>query len=301
MKRIVIVIAGLLAFGATSAHAAFPGRNGALIYGRFEGFYSEAPWPSTFTNGIDALLLGHVRPRVVNGCRDRVVYPDESACAAMVYSDPAVDPSGKHIAFDAGRSLALVDIDGRGLHHLPAHGADDGQPAFSPTGKQLAFSTGGDAAAARGEREVWISDTSGLHARRLARGANPAWSTSGWIAFERSGQIFRIRPDGRELRRMTRRGGSSPTWSPRGSELAFCRIDGVFVMDADGTRVRRVSREGEQVAWSPDGRRLLLSGSALGTWTIDTHGGNRRSLDIDYIDGAGYDLRVSGIDWQPLP
>jgi dipeptidyl aminopeptidase/acylaminoacyl peptidase len=56
-----------------------------------------------------------------------------------------------------------------------------------------------------------------------------------------------------------------PAWSPDGSKIAFAgdQVDlsdgrGVFVMNADGSDVRLVGREGGGQAWSPDGSHIAF-------------------------------------------
>ena len=64
-------------------------------------------------------------------------------------------------------------------------------------------------------------------------------------------------------------GLEGPAWSPDGSKIAFTReaqngVDSnLFVANADGQNVRRVSRRpgyGLQSAWSPDGTQIAFSG-----------------------------------------
>jgi Tol biopolymer transport system component len=64
-------------------------------------------------------------------------------------------------------------------------------------------------------------------------------------------------------------------------------------MDPDGSNVRRVSTELAQfVAWSPDGRYLLVSGRAL--YVVRPDGTGRLELRADGIDHA-----LGGIpDWR---
>jgi Tol biopolymer transport system component len=60
-----------------------------------------------------------------------------------------------------------------------------------------------------------------------------------------------------------------PSWSPDGSQIAYKRQDGIYLMDADGQNRRRlvspysdipISRDDEvNLVWAPDGSRLLFS------------------------------------------
>lgn len=56
--------------------------------------------------------------------------------------------------------------------------------------------------------------------------------------------------------------------------IAFTRGDGVYVMRADGSGVRRVWRTARErgLAWRPDGRKLRLAGGATvvasGSWML---------------------------------
>jgi Tol biopolymer transport system component len=119
--------------------------------------------------------------------------------------------------------------------------------------------------------------------------SQPAWSPDGrTIAFVRqyfggTSMIYLVRPDGTGARPLTR--GSSPSWSPAGTRLAFTLPDSVYVIRADGSGRRRIlgGLRHPRVHWSPDGQKLLFtsthssafSGNAE-VWTADTDGTDRR-------------------------
>ena len=90
--------------------------------------------------------------------------------------------------------------------------------------------------------------------------------------------IYVMRADGSGVRRMTRKGGGEPAWSPDGRRIAYSRtLSGSFgasiwVVGARGGTERRLTRGGEaqwEPTWSPDGRRIAFEawtsrGSAIG-------------------------------------
>jgi TolB protein len=105
----------------------------------------------------------------------------------------------------------------------------------------------------------------------VAAAARPADSTfpgrKGKIAFVRVGVIYTINSDGSGLRRLTRGiKAEYPAWSPNGRMIAFSGACNIYVMRADGRRVRRLSRRpwrpgqlcATQPAWSPNGARIAF-------------------------------------------
>ena len=98
-------------------------------------------------------------------------------------------------------------------------------PAWSPDGKRVAFTCG---KRPEGSREICVVDADGTNQKPLT----------------------------------TRRGVAvTPAWSPDGRHAAF-GVDGsetgVYVIDQNGADLRQISESrGWNVAWSPDGKRLL--------------------------------------------
>ena len=109
-----------------------------------------------------------------------------------------------------------------------------------------------------------------------------------------------------------------PTWSPDGRRIAFTvELDGdpaapyrtdVYVMDADGSRVRRLTRSERagRPVWSPDGRTIAFAKRASSRtrsfrdlvsttiWAIDTDGSDERQL----VPSSGLTADTPGA-WSP--
>ena len=137
------------------------------------------------------------------------------------------------------------------------------------------------------------------------------WSPDGnWIAFDsnrdRNLEIYVMSSDGSNVRRLTDTPGKrsyKPDWSPDGKRIAFNSTrDGqgdsildsveIYIMDADGSNVRRLTRTTDKgyssldPRWSPDGEKiayLSAPGKTRHIFVMDANGSNVQQLT--FTDG----------------
>lgn len=129
-----------------------------------------------------------------------------------------------------------------------------------------------------------------------APGARDAsWSPDGThLVFdanhEGSRELYVMRADGRDLRRLTDTPASEyyPFFSPDGRRIVYFTAQDttsvIYVMDADGGNVRRLTPEAgfnADPAWSPDGSQIAFYSRRDGNdelYVMDADGGNVRRL-----------------------
>lgn len=190
-----------------------------------------------------------------------------------------------------------------------------GGPRWSLDHRQIAFHQ-----RTNGRTDVYSMNSDGSGVRKLTNsdGAamfrNPAWSPDGSrLAIECGGgtawDICIIATDGSNLRKLTDAsvgGGSSesPDWSPEGNRIAFhsnrnaiasgtspFRGSDIYVMDSDGSRVRRLTvtqagRTSQNPAWRRDGQLIAFAST--------------RDGDSLIMDWAIYEIQPDGTKMQRL-
>ncbi len=113
-----------------------------------------------------------------------------------------------------------------------------------------------------------------------------------------SDQIFTESLDGRHVRQLTHPDQGQnlhPRFSPDGRRILFFKrflgVDGVYVMNSDGSGQRRLTSDGgDDAVFSPDGRRIAYEGSAgpsVGLVVADSGGGSPRLLAADSVVTTG--------------
>jgi TolB protein len=190
-------------------------------------------------------------------------------------AQPAVASGGGLVVEHAGR----IYVDGAPV-------ARGRQPAWSPDGRRIAFVRDG---------LVFVADRDGGNVRRLTRrepglhwpASFPAWSPDGArIAFTGTRDLFTVRvADGRLTPLMEADYSwlvsTQAAYSPDGRTIAFVRAvdaarSAVFLMDADGSDVRRLSTPGPRgrlgktatPEWSPDGGTVVFASNRDGNYEL---------------------------------
>ena len=238
-----------------------------------------------------------------------------------------------------------MNADGSKQHRLtiPA-GGNSPSAAWSPDGRRIAFQSGSGTCildghfvsernAGTGDVDISVANADGSGLRRVTSGPGvdcaPAWSPDGRkIAFQRSlvrregdrvvgydFDIYVINANSSEERNLTGDAVSagSPLWSPDGRKIVFWSgPDGngwVSVMNADGSKRRKLARNHGYVAWSPDGTKILLARGGHQLCEAPCSGGGGATEAYAVVanaDGSGLRTltRIAGVNgarasWSP--
>lgn len=257
----------------------------------FELFLSE-PFPSFSTDGRRLIYSQYgnngrsagdtsIEIMEADGSGKRTLFHERGAAAY----DASWSPAGDTILFSVGRyfrspglpaaQIATIKPDGTDFRAIVDDGVNNGFPSWSPDGKRIVYKHG---------KHLVIRTLATGATETLTDGAQydnfPAWQPNGdRIVFtsDRDGrfELYSIRPDGKDLRRLTNVAGSNAhaSWSPDGKWILFssgrkgfkdemAMYNGtpqpygeIFAMHADGTDVRQLTDnkwEDASAGWAPE-------------------------------------------------
>lgn len=180
---------------------------------------------------------------------------------------PTFSPDGRKLAFtrslDGNSEIFISDANGDDARRMTHTGAIDANAAWSPNGALISFTS-----SRAGQPHLYLMDAEGANLRRLTFEGDyndgGAWSPEGdkvVYATRRQG-VFQIAVTNvvtLETTVLTSGYGNKedPQFAPDGRHVVFTSNRSgsrqIYVMDADGTDQRQLTREGnnESPAWSP--------------------------------------------------
>jgi len=198
--------------------------------------------------------------------------------------------------------ICLLNADGSGRVQLTNLKATAFYPSVSPDGQTIFFSSRDT-----GNYEIYSVDIFGNNLKKLTNGIGslyaPELSPNGeWVVFTKHGDgLWKMRPDGSDVKRITNKDDIDPSWSPDGSMISFASSRAgarqLFVMNADGSNVQQVTdlnNMGGRNTWSPDGTKLAFYRGPQGD----------RNIYVINVDGTGLVKLTDGGDnlgpsWSP--
>jgi Tol biopolymer transport system component len=287
LLAVVACVAGVLAAvqSSSAARGAYPGANGKLLL-----------------NAGGRLLLVDPGNAAAQGRR---------VGAVRDAARPSFSPDGRQIAFDRGRSVWVINVDGSGLRRVSDPSESATQPVFTPDAKAIAyvrsFSSGNGyeiadvvERAVDGGAATVIAPAGGLYNGR------PRFSPDGsklvysiGMMSGPGGIVVRDLATGKTKSVDPTGSGFNPDWSPDGKQIVWAgpdhgchACDGYYLWlaNADGSHRRKLAGTKGGVAsapnFTPDGRSVL--------YLHARSDGSQPNLEIVGLDGRARVLIPAG-------
>lgn len=172
------------------------------------------------------------------------------------------------------------------------------QATWSPNGRRVLYST---------FRGIWTLGANGKRKRSvLDVGSSAAWSPNGRevvfvqrVEESQADALFSVRVDGSGLRRITPPVESEiygPSWSPDGRTIAFTvwnnGQESIWIVGANGSRLRKIAEKARMPDWSPDGRRIIFT-DRLSILTMAPDGSRRRQITPPVLEDETFQATFS--------
>jgi Tol biopolymer transport system component len=161
-----------------------------------------------------------------------------SSATRISYSSDAPDSAGAATAPAAGMDgIYVIDMETGGLRKV----------LTSPGPSQISWSPDGNKIAFYDEKAISVINADGTGRKKeLAHGYSPTWSPdSNKIAFSEISDkpaINLINADGSGREKLTcTEGAGGPFWSPDGEQIAFVKHADLYVINVDGTGLKRLA------------------------------------------------------------
>jgi TolB protein len=199
------------------------------------------------------------------------VLPYGKACSPGPFDGLGYDVNwahdGKHVAFTClAPKIQVIDVKSATHRAISTGLGNVTSASWSPDGTQLAFAAGSVEHSA-----IYVIDANGRDRHLVARhGRAPAWSPTDALIVYRApahgaacGALRLVTPEGQDATPPTAAGpchqfgpqqAGAPEWSPDGTQIAVSSNRGLYVVQADGSNLRRISTGGAysgRPAWRP--------------------------------------------------
>ena len=210
----------------------------------------------------------------------------------------AFSAGGEKIAFGSGynTSIWIMNSDGSNKQKISSSG---GAPSWSPDGNRLTYFTGSGSATSR---RIWVINADGSNPVQIttAPGDFPKWSNySDKIVFDGYGRdtsgVYVIDADGSD-EHLVLQYARGPSWSANDSRIICLYQGGIYLVDPDGSNLKRIYTSGGTPSMGPDGNVVFTMGGDL--YVIDTSGTGTPTLIASALENPHW---CSGNSSPPYP
>ncbi|MCX6806991.1 MAG: DPP IV N-terminal domain-containing protein [Candidatus Berkelbacteria bacterium] len=255
---------------------------------------------------------------ITSSIRLRIIEPATSASGKILFC--MEDKQGQ-------QALWIINPDGSDLKKWMDWNKKWGKPSFSPDGKKMIF----DVSPYPFSVSIMEIASGKIYKAPFdnnQRFCNACWSKQDKVVFayhyiynsnenECLGSVIRtVDSDGRNVKELFSHETASaiaksdiefPSWSPDGKQIAFVGVSDVFVIDADGKNIKRLTRDTPEIngkgsiLWSPTNEAIgyiqyydyaFAENTGPQFEIISPNGANRRVI-LDHLHS------LCGFDWSP--